>query len=241
MPGRDTDVARSGETPPLAEMPLFPLNVVLFPHMPLPLHIFEERYKEMVNRCLAESIPFGVVLITEGAAEGPGTAATRAVGCAARISHVERLADGRMNILVVGDRRFRLLDTHEARAYRTGITAPLDDAPADAARVVPLADDVQKLLRDFLTRSLAIAGQQADDVDLPDEPEQLSFMAACVLPLDNDEKQVLLEGTDTAARLAREKEVLLREVARLRRAVASVPSEPEPVRSDRFAAYRCEN
>ena len=236
---------RSGEMPPLpvAEIPLFPLNLVLFPHMPLPLHIFEERYKEMVNRCLTESSPFGVVLITEGAEVGDRAAATCAVGCAARISHVERLADGRMNVLVIGEERFRILDTHEARPYRTGLTLPLCDGPADAARVAPLADEVQKLLRDFLVCSLAIAGQDVlPEMDLPDEPERLSFTAACVLPLPNDEKQALLEDTDTAARLMSEKEVLQREVARLQRmATASLQAEPEPITAERFAPYRCEN
>lgn len=224
----------------VAELPLFPLNVVLFPSMPFALHIFEDRYKEMVNRCVHDSIPFGIVLITEGRPEKPG-ASTRAVGCAARISRVERLPDGRMNIEVVGERRFRILDTHETRPYRTGLTVPFSDAPADAAAVVPLADEVQKLLRDFLTRSLAIAGQEVGDFALPDEPEQLSFTAACVLPLGNDDKQSLLENTDTIARLGVEKEVLQREVTRLRRAAAALQANPEPVRSEQYAPYHCAN
>nr|CAA9261322.1 Uncharacterized protein, similar to the N-terminal domain of Lon protease [uncultured Armatimonadetes bacterium] len=226
--------------PPVAEIPLFPLDAVLFPHMPLPLHIFEERYREMVNRCLQENRPFGVVLITSGVAEGGGPATTRAVGCTARISHVERLHDGRMNILVVGGERFRILRTDESLPYRTGLTQSLRDAPSDAALVVPLADEVHKLLRDFLTRSLALAGQPIETFDLPDEPEQLSFAAACMLPLDNDEKQALLENTDTAARLAAEKEVLRREVIKLHRAAAA-QAPPRPVAADAYAAFRCEN
>lgn len=232
----------------LRELPLFPLNIVLFPHMPLPLHIFEERYKEMVSRCLQDSRPFGIVLITEGAAEESGaeddaagnSVVTHGVGCSARIAHVERLADGRMNILVVGERRFHILDTHEHAPFRTGITVALDDQPGDANAVAPLAGEVGRLLRDFLSRTLALAGHSADEtLDLPADPEQLSFTAACVLPLDPPEKQELLEQTDTAARLACERDMLLREVARLRRAEAA--RSPEPVSAARFSAFRCRN
>lgn len=224
---------------PVAQVPLFPLNVVLFPQMPLKLHIFEERYKEMINRCLVEGDPFGIVLIREGAADQE-KAQTRQVGCRARIAHVERLGDGRMNLLVMGEQRFRIVDTHEGFSYRTGLIVDVADGQADAATVVPLADEVQKLLREFVTQSLAIAGQRVESFDLPDEPEQLSFTTACLLPLDNDEKQALLEERDTAARLAAEKDVLLREVVKLRRAAAA-QGPPERVRADHFASYRSTN
>jgi hypothetical protein len=207
----------------VTELPLFPLDLVLFPHMLVPLHIFEERYKEMINRCVRESMPFGVVLAT-GANAATGRVDTSHIGCMARIARVERLPDGRMNIEVVGESRFRILDTHEAQAYRVGLTEPVGDDPADAAAVIPLADDVQRLLRDFLMRSLAIIAQRLGDFDLPDEPEQLSFIAACVLPIENDAKQALLEATDTASRLSFEKEILLREVTRLRRSAESTDS-----------------
>ncbi len=193
----------------VVEMPLFPLDVVLFPSMPLPLRILEERYKEMINRCLLENCPFGVVLITEGTDVGKG-ARTRDIGCAARVSHVERLADGRMNILVVGEQRFRILDTHETRPYRTGLTVAVQDAPWEETAALPLVDEVQLLLREFLSRSLALAGQSVERFDLPDEPELLSFTTACVLPIPNDEKQDLLENTDTAARLLAERSLLAR-------------------------------
>jgi Lon protease-like protein len=221
------------------EMPLFPLDLVLFPHMAIPLHIFEERYKEMINLCVEESLPFGIVLAT-GMSPGTGKLTTHQVGCTARIARVERMADGKMNIEVVGERRFRILDTHETRSYRTGLTEPVVDVPL-IDDVDELADEVQRLLRDFLTRSLARMGQSVDDFVLPDEPVPLSFMAACVLPIENEEKQALLEETDTEARLAVEKEVLLREVTRLRRSaetaaeISSEPLEWHPVKAERFA------
>lgn len=246
----------------VGELPLFPLELVLFPNMLLPLHIFEERYKEMVQRCVRESIPFGVVLISEGHSVG-GKAKTHRVGCTARIARVERMPDDRLMIEVVGEQRFRILDQHEALPYRTGLTETLRDTPAeDSSIVAALAADVERLLRDFLSRQLALLGQSVGHFDLPDEPEELSFTAACVLPLENEEKQALLEDTDTAARLSVEREVLLREVTRLRRAAETMDvvhaSEGDdvltddttvetvevvftPVRSDRFSDYLCEN
>ncbi|MES2461067.1 MAG: LON peptidase substrate-binding domain-containing protein [Armatimonadota bacterium] len=224
------------------ELPLFPLDLVLFPHMLIPLHIFEERYREMINQCVTESLPFGIVLAT-GTKPGSGETVTHAVGCTARIARVERLPDGRMNIEVVGESRFRILDTHETRSFRTGLTESVVDEPL-TDDVGELAEEVQRLLKDFLTRSLARMGQSIEEFTLPDEPVSLSFMTACVLPIDNDEKQALLEETDTEARLALEKEVLLREVTRLRRTAETAeetqPTEVQtvewhPVKAERFA------
>src|SRR5947209_7299372 len=100
----------------MVELPLFPLNTVLFPTAPLTLHIFEERYKEMVSRCIAEDIPFGVVLIREGQEAG-APAVPFEVGTTAQIVSVEKLLQGRMNLIAVGRKRFRLLDTSHARPY----------------------------------------------------------------------------------------------------------------------------
>lgn len=225
----------------VVELPLFPLDLVLFPYMPQHLHIFEERYKEMVNRCVRESLPFGIVLATSIDGE-TGDTQTEAVGCTARIARVERLPEGRMNIEVIGEERFRILDTHEQLTYRVGLTEPFADDPSDAALVVPLADEVQKLLRDYLTRTLALHGQSVSDFELPDEPEQLSYTAAWVLPIENVEKQALLTATDTAARLTATRDVLLREVTRLRRtAEAATDVIFRPIQAERLAPYRSPN
>lgn len=215
------------------QLPLFPLDMVLFPHMQVPLHIFEERYKEMVNRCVEESQPFGIVLVT-GVSPGNGRIGTHTVGCTARIARVERFPDGKMNIEVVGESRFRILDTHETNSYRTGLTEPIADEPMTESAVLSLASEVQELLRDFLMRSLARMGQTVDDFELPSDPGPLSFMTACVLPIENETKQELLEERDTAARLTAVKEVLIREVTRLRR-MAEAVSVPVEVKIGQFA------
>ncbi|HVK06440.1 MAG TPA: LON peptidase substrate-binding domain-containing protein [Armatimonadaceae bacterium] len=226
--------------PSVSELPLFPLDLVLFPHMLAPLHIFEERYKEMVNRCVRESLPFGIVLITNGSDVNPDSQTCR-IGCTARIRRVERLPDGCINIEVVGEQRFRILETHEVLPYRTGITEPLHDDPLSSDGPNPLSEDVQRLLKEFLTRQLALLGQHDVEIELPEEPDLLSFTAACVLPMENDAKQALLEGTDVNARLAAELDVLRRELTRLRRAAESVEVSYRPVRTEHYRDYVCEN
>jgi Lon protease-like protein len=223
----------------VAEIPLFPLEVVLFPFMILPLHIFEERYKEMVNLCVRDGEPFGIVLV-KGTNEVTGTVQTCSVGCTARISRVEKLHDGRMNIEVVGEHRFHILDTHEEHSYRSALTEAYEDRPYEDQIVRPLTDEVQRLLKDFLLRSLAVMGQEVSDFDLPDDPEHLSFISSCVLPVANEDKQELLVEQDIAVRLTAVREVLLQEVTRLRRAAeAQQPLVWKQLESLGYESYRC--
>ena len=98
-----------GPAEDLSELPLFPLNMVLFPGMPLPLHIFEERYKAMIGDCLEREEPFGIVLIKEGQEVGDPADPFR-IGTTARIVQSERLQEGRMNILTTGESRFELVE-----------------------------------------------------------------------------------------------------------------------------------
>src|SRR5882672_7382750 len=100
-------------------LPLFPLNTVLFPGMSLPLHIFEERYRQMINACISQNAPFGVVLIESGREVG-SPATPHAIGTSAHIAGVERMADGRLHIEVVGQQRFHILSLHYDEAYLTG-------------------------------------------------------------------------------------------------------------------------
>ena len=224
----------------ITEIPLFPLNLVLFPQMILPLHIFEERYKAMINRCVQESLPFGIVLVDETDAAA-NRVQTFPIGCTARIERVERLPDGCLNIQVVGEERFRLLDTHEREAYRTGLAEFFDDEPSETEAVFTLTDEVHRLLKDFLTRYLAMMGQQVGEFDLPDAPTSLSFVAACALPVSNEEKQELLSERDVTHRLSAERETLLREVTRLRRAAETMQTIWKPVDASTFDEYQCAN
>ena len=122
-----------------AELPLFPLNTVLLPGVALPLHIFEERYRLMIGRCVERRDPFGVVLIRQGREVGSGSTRLAEIGTVARIRQASRYADGRMDIVTVGVRRFRIDELHASREpYLTAEVTLLDEplgADADARQL----------------------------------------------------------------------------------------------------------
>ena len=226
----------------ITEVPLFPLDLVLFPQMVVPLHVFEMRYRLMVQRCLKENLPFGIVLLTSND-EATNTVTTAPVGCLARIKESEQLDDGRFRIEIVGTERFRLLDTHDNLPYRSGLIEPLHDKQPSGGDWEPLVESVKEALRDYLTRQLARAGKRVAGFRLPDEPELLSFTASCVLPIANDDKQALLELTDIPSRLLSARDVLRRAAIRLDQETAPLREEThwEPLTPERFDRYRCTN
>lgn len=245
--------------PPMQTLPLFPLDMVLFPGMHVSLHIFEERYKTMIMRCLDTNRPFGIVLPLAEQPQKfePRKIRTHNIGCSARILGIEHLEGGEMDIEIEGVERFRILEQHDALPYRTGVVEAFADAAMSRARknsADKLFGEVQTLLRDFLTRQLALLGQRVVEFDLPRDTAVLSFIAACVLPVDNADKQRLLETTDTAQRLDAERDVLRRAIAQLRRGEARVRQEGdggpasasararfEPIRAERYHDYLCGN
>lgn len=198
------------------ELPLFPLNTVLFPGMPLPLHIFEYRYREMIAFCSENEKEFGVVLIKEGTEVGE-PATPFEVGTMARIVGIDRLEDGRMNIVTVGTRRFRLVNfSPDKESYIVGDIEPLPDENADAdPSTAPLAQEVSGLLRRYAALVQAALEQELTPLELPGNPEALSYLAGGTLRIRNRERQRLLELPSTASRLELEKEILIRETATL--------------------------
>ncbi|MFZ3216941.1 MAG: LON peptidase substrate-binding domain-containing protein [Candidatus Acidiferrales bacterium] len=169
-------------------IPLFPLNVVLFPGASLPLHIFEPRYKLMIQRCVRHNWEFGVILARENG--------VTAVGCTAKITRkLKDYEDGRMDILTQGRARFRALHLLQEKDYHEAIVEFLDDLPAAAADSTsePAAgEDEAVLLALFQECHTLIYGQLWTTTGF-DSPWPLSFQMAARLPLDLDEKQVLLE------------------------------------------------
>lgn len=193
------------------DIPLFPLHVVLFPDMPLPLHIFEPRYREMILRCREEKSPFGITLIQSGADIG-AEAVPRQVGTLARISQYEELPDGRMNILVFGASRFRITQTFYDKPYLSASVSLFQEEPADADAIEPMFDSVATLFRTYLQSLFAMTGRTLSTLQLPQEPEYLSYAVASVLQVPPQEKQALLEITETKQRLGRELEILKTEI-----------------------------
>ena len=203
-------------------LPLFPLNAVLFPNQVLPLHIFEERYKLMINTCLAQEKPFGVVLIYSGNEVG-GPAIPHPVGTVARIVNWEWLPDGRMNILTVGERRFRIAEYVKFDLpYLVGAVEYWDDEPADAPDLPKLMKNIGDNFVDYLTLIMSLADQAlpVSQLQLPAQPSMLSFHVASNLQIDMNEKQELLEEPSALSRLQRELALLRREEGFLQRLVS---------------------
>jgi len=188
---------------------LFPLNRVLFPGMPLPLHIFEERYKLMIGRCIEEERPFGVVLIQSGPQVG-GPAVPHPVGTTAHIAAVKRLDDGRMNLIAVGQERFHIIEVVRQEPYLVARVEALADEEPDA-EAAPLAAEVHAILSVYLRDLFVLLDQPEEELEIPAEPGRLSLVAAAVMQIPMVERQTLLEMTDVAARLQQEKEWLARE------------------------------
>ncbi len=193
------------------DIPLFPLHVVLFPDMPLPLHIFEPRYRELVLRCREEKSPFGITLIDSGAESG-AEAVPRRVGTLARIAQYEELPDGRMNILVFGESRFRITRTFHDKPYLSAAVVRMGEEEAEEPQIREDCRAVAALFRTYLESLFAMTGRTLSTLQLPQEPEFLSYAVASVLQVPAHEKQALLEMTDTGRRLRREAEILSAEI-----------------------------
>jgi len=184
--------------------------------MPLPLHIFEERYKRMVRHCLETDQLFGAVLIQDGR-EIDGSPAPHMVGTYARIHAAKELKEGRLNILVVGTDRFRLTEyMREPEPYMLGIGEPICDAEEDQSVLTPLANDVSALFQNYFHLLTEQAGVEMPEFELPENPSDLSFVVAAAVQLPNPTRQEYLEITDTVQRLTQERELLTVEIARVK-------------------------
>lgn len=170
----------------MALLPLFPLEVVLFPGAPLPLHIFEPRYKEMIGECLGQSAPFGVVrALDEGIAE---------IGCTAEIITVTKeYPDGRLDLVAEGRERFELLEVNEERSFLRGKVLVMPDEPGK-----PEAEQTARAVQLHL-EILSLAGA-VQDLSAADQ-DRLSFHLAGSLPLDLDFKQKLLAMRSESERI----------------------------------------
>lgn len=185
------------------ELPLFPLpELVLFPGRPLPLHIFEFRYRIMINTILESDRRFGVLMWD------PNRGRAVTVGCCAEVTQFERLEDDRMMVLSLGQQRFRVLDYVREKPYRVGLVEWIEDAPTQMDLRV-LAADVTRLLEDVVRLSAKLTDQAIEvPKDIPSLPTELSYWIASNFYGAAAEQQSLLELQDTAARLEREVEIL---------------------------------
>ena len=183
-------------------LPLFPLNVVLFPGGYLPLHIFEERYRLMMRHCLDGDRRFGVVLISSGSEVGD-PAVPESVGTVAVIDEVRALDDGRMLIGVEGEQRFRIVEIVEQLPYVIAEVLPLED---DGSPVVDenLIAQVRQAAKQHIQIFMALRGEWIEQPVLPTDPVQLWYSVGSQLQGEVIGKQGVLETDDVsnALRLA---------------------------------------
>jgi Lon protease-like protein len=156
---------------------LFPLDIVLFPGAPLPLHIFEPRYKEMISECLEQKRPFGMVRANKNA--------LAEIGCTAVILNVnKKYDDGRLDIVTEGKQRFEIVQLSQERSFLQGEVLFFEDEPGEvAATDLETVVQLHEQLLDILGQNVAIDRQHP----------QISFHLAHELPVDLDFKQALLE------------------------------------------------
>ncbi len=185
------------------ELPLFPLpEVVLFPGRPLPLHIFEFRYRIMMNTILESDRRFGVLLYD------PVRGQVSNIGCCAEIVQYERLPDDRLKMFTLGQQRFRVLEYVREKPYKVGLVEWMEDHPPEQD-LRPLATEVEQLLQDVVRLSAKLTDQTIElPENIPELPTELSYWVASNLYGVATEQQALLETQDTGIRLKREVEIL---------------------------------
>src|SRR6266540_2012753 len=195
------------------ELPLFPLSTVLYPGLSIPLHVFEDRYREMFGRVLDGGRRFGVVAIVHGHEVG-GSSISHPIGCVAEVREVRRHPDGRLDVVARGERRFRIEGVTQAAPYIVASVATLGEATGESAteRILPAA----RLFNRYVATLLEIAGEdEIEQVDLPDDPVTASYLVAAGLQVDLAYKQHLLAIPSAAERLRAEAALLRRELALL--------------------------
>ena len=174
----------------MQRLPLFPLNVVLYPGAQLPLHIFEQRYRLMIGRCIEEQKPFGVVLIREGVEIG-GAAVPYLVGTVAEIESAYRLADGRMYIVSMGKQRFRINYPLTVDPYMVAMVTLLEDDAGNPTQ----AQELIALYHQYHRSVMAVTGMRSTPLDLPSDPVALSYSLADQMQMALPIKQRWLEST----------------------------------------------
>jgi uncharacterized protein len=198
-------------------LPLFPLGTVLYPGMVLPLHIFEDRYRQLTRDLLGRPEPreFGVIAIREGRETGAdGVASLYEIGCVAELREASEHDDGGFDIVTIGTDRFRVGTLDRSQPYLQARVERLPDEPGESGElVVPAA---QASFRAYLDALVEHGGATVLIEELPADPELLSYVIAAAVIVELPAHQALLAAPDAASRLAAERTLLARETAMLR-------------------------
>jgi len=196
------------------ELPIFPLALVLFPGVPLPLHIFEPRYRQMLSDVRAGNSLFGVSYFDASTSE-QDTPAAGHIGCVAEVTELQTLPDGRSNILTVGIIRYRIEEFIERKEpYLLARVSFFEDEDEDESVLGEAAHEVAETFTRIARAVRIINDERASLPDISDtEPQRLSFLVAAAMEVDTDVKQDLLELRSTSERLQRLRDMLDRAVS----------------------------
>jgi Lon protease-like protein len=177
-------------------IPLFPLHTVLFPGMPIRLQIFEDRYLQMVQNCIDQDLPIGIVLIKEGLeALGP-LPIPYDMGCLSQIKRVNPQKNGRLNMLAQGSERIEILEVLREGPYLQAVIRARPLRGVKTSGALHLAKLLQPMLARYLVELAALRERQVDPPDLPSHPQRLAYLACSLLQLPPGQKQALLAMAD---------------------------------------------
>lgn len=197
----------------VSELPLFPLSVVLFPGVPLPLHIFEPRYRQMLTDVQASNGLFGLSYFDSSTSERE-MPRIGSIGCVAKVTDAHTFPDGRSNVLTVGVIRYRIDKYVESeQPYLVAGISYFEDDEDDSDEVRESSQEVADTFSRIARAVRTINDERANLPNISDtEPEQLSFLVAAAVEVDVEVKQELLELRSTSARLRRLRDILVRAV-----------------------------
>ena len=189
----------------MPEIPLFPLQIVVFPGQEVPLHIFEPRYRQLVRDTLESDEPFGIVLVRRARPPGgPSTdrEPTHEIGCTVRLEAVEEFPDGRWNIGCIGERRFRIIEKVGERPYWVAEVEYLDDQPdAESEQAYQVFGETAEVYREHLGLALALQNSWQRTYRLPRRPLQLVNHIAARIEAPPSVKQEVLKAETTVEQL----------------------------------------
>lgn len=217
---------------PVMQLPYFPLHTVVFPHLPLPVHVFEDRYRAMATDLMADGSPYAGRFVVSMIVDGPevgGDAATRPIGTICEVRTAEQFPDGRWVLLAVGVGRARLGAIDRSGPYALIEVQPVDEplgtnASALVAPAQRALDAYLATVKRFVVRTASVGDESQETTDvaasldqvlkpiqLPDDPVAASYAIGGVLQIELSRKQHLLELPDAATRLRAELNLLRRE------------------------------
>lgn len=193
---------------------LFPLQLVLFPGIRLPLHIFEERYKLMISECVDKQEPFGIILSSDSGTPVPVDVE---IGTSALVTEVEKLEEGRMNIVVEGGRRFRVRSYQTDRPYLGAEVDYLDPDISPDVRSSGLVEELSTSFSDYVEKLVLLSGNRLQELYLPDDVELLSSVVASLLAVDLSERQEMLEELNMERLLSRQLGIIQQQLPMLQK------------------------